>query len=69
MKQTTLPLTWISGAEEVSDEESSSSDEEGPVKPSPALYWTRVKSLDMIKNQQIMVYEANKDLKFDKGLS
>ena len=70
MKQTTLPLTWISGAEELSSEESSSDNEfEEPVKPSPALYWTRVKSLVMIQNQQIMVYEANKDLKFDKGLS
>ena len=69
MKQTTLPLTWVSGAEELSSEESYSDEDEGPVKASPALYWTRVKSLELIKDQQIMVYEANKDLKFDKGLS
>ena len=35
----------------------------------PSLYWTRVKSIDQIKDQQLMVYEANKDLKFDKGLT
>ena len=69
MKQTTLPLSWVSGAEDLSDEESYSEEEDGPVKKVPSLYWTRVKSIDQIKDQQLMVYEANKDLKFDKGLT
>ena len=30
--------------------------------------WTRVKSLDQIKNQRVMVYQAAEDLKFDKTL-
>ena len=50
MKQTTLPLTWVSGTEEMSSDESYSDEEEDRRKPSATLYWTRVKSLHHIEN-------------------
>ena len=32
------------------------------------LQWTRVKSLKLIKEQKLMVYDGTKDLAFDKNL-
>ena len=68
MKQTTLPIDWVSGAEAFSDEDSSSSEEEKAGPREAKLFWTRVKSLDEIRRQKVLVYEAQKDLKFDKNV-
>ena len=32
------------------------------------LQWTRVKSLRLIKEQKLMVYDGTKDLRFDRDL-
>ena len=32
------------------------------------LQWTRVKSLRLIKEQKLMVYDSTKDLRFDRDL-
>ena len=37
-------------------------------RPPHPLQWTRVKSLTLIKEQRLMVYEGSKDLKWDKTL-
>ena len=37
-------------------------------RPPHPLQWTRVKSLTLIKEQRLMVYEGSKDLKYDKSL-
>ena len=50
MKQTKLPISWLSGTESVSSDESSSSEEEKSNSRAAKLYWTRVKSLDDIKS-------------------
>ena len=68
MKQTTLPVSWNTEVEECSSSESSSSEEEARPSRAQPLQWTRVKSLDMIKSQRVMVYKAAEDLKFDKSL-
>ena len=68
MKQTTLPQTWVPGTESSSSSESSSSEEEVKRPRSKPLLWTRVKSLELIKKQKVMVYQAAEDLKFDKTL-
>ena len=68
MRQTRLPIDWIVEAEESS---SSSSDQVEEVKrgrPPHPLQWTRVKSLTLIKEQRLMVYESSKDLIYDKSL-
>ena len=36
-----------------------------PVQP---LQWTRVKSLKLMKEQKLMIYDGTKDLAFDKNL-
>ena len=67
MRQTHLPIDWIVDAEQSSS--SSSSEEEEEVKrgrQAHPLQWTRVKTLSLMKNQQTMVYEGSKDLKWDK---
>ena len=68
MKQTTLPKTWDPSAESSSSSESSYSSEEVKKPRGKPLLWTRVKSLEQIKKQKLMVYEAAEDLKFDKTL-
>ena len=68
MKQTTLPVSWNTEAEECSSSESSSSEEDARQSRAKPLQWTRVKSLEMIKSQRVMVYNAAEDLKFDRGL-
>ena len=63
MRQTRLPLDWIVGAEESSSD--SSSFEEEIVKrgrPAHPLQWTRVKTLEQMKSQRLMVYDGAKDL-------
>ena len=63
MHQTRLPIDWIVGAEQTSSE--SSSEEEEEVKrgrPAQPLQWTRVKTLALMKNQRLMVYDGSKDL-------
>ena len=69
MKQTTLPAAWIAENEELSAEESLSEELDEAKKKTAILYWTRVKSLDMIKDQNVHIYEANRDLKFDKSVA
>ena len=68
MKQPTLPSSWITEAEVSASSESSSSEEGVRQSRAAPLKWTRVKSLDQIKNQRVMVYQAAEDLKFDKTL-
>ena len=68
MKQTTLPQTWVPGTESSSSSESSSSEEDVKRPRGKPLLWTRVKSLELIKKQKVMVYQAAEDLKFDKTL-
>ena len=68
MKQTKLPPTWIAGAEDDELSSSSSSPEEEKKKGGKPLMWTRVKSLEQIRAQKILVYEAEKDIQFDKNL-
>ena len=68
MKQTTLPASWNKEAEESPSSDSSSSSEEVKQSRAQPLQWTRVKSLEMIKSQRVMVYKAAEDLKFDKSL-
>ena len=68
MKQTTLPSSWNPEAEEYSSSDSSSSKEKVKQSRALPLQWTRVKSLEMIKSQRVMVYKAAEDLKFDKSL-
>ena len=62
MRQTRLPIDWIIEAEESS---SSSGEQEVEVKRGRKEYplqWTRVKSLRLIKEQKLMVYDGTKDL-------
>ena len=68
MKQTTLPHSWVSEAEVSASEESSSEEENVPKSRARPLMWTRVRSLEMIKSQRVMVFDAAEDLKFDKTL-
>ena len=68
MKQTTLPQGWVSGAESSSSSESSSSEEEVKKPRGKPLLWTRVKSLELIRKQRVMVYGTAEDLKFDRTL-
>ena len=67
MRQTWLPIDWIIEAEESS---SSSSEQEAPAKrgrKAQPLQWTRVKSLRLIKEQRLMVYDGAQDLSHDKS--
>ena len=68
MHQTRLPIDWIVEAEQSS---SSSEAPEDPVKrgrKARPLQWTRVKSMTLIREQQLMVYDGDKDLNWDKHL-
>jgi len=56
MIQTRLPSEWISGTEEESSSDYSSEEEVKRGRKFQPLYWTRVKSLEMINKQRIMVY-------------
>ena len=66
MRQTRLPIDWIVGAEQTSSESSSEEEEVKRGRPAQPLQWTRVKSLSLMKNQRLMVYDGNNDLKWDK---
>ena len=38
-----------------------------PARKAAPLQWTRVKSLEQIRSQKIMVFDSEKDLQFDKS--
>ena len=63
-----MPASWAEERE--SDGSSDMSEEEQkrrgrkPVRP----HWTRVKSLEQIKGQQVLVYDCQSDLAFDKNV-
>ena len=66
MRQTRLPIDWIVGAEQTSSESGAEEEEIKRGRPAQPLQWTRVKSLALIKNQKLMVYDGSSDLKWDK---
>ena len=66
MRQTRLPIDWIVGAEQTSSESSSEEEEVKRGRPAQPLQWTRVKSLALMRNQRIMVYDGSQDLRWDK---
>ena len=68
MRQTRLPTEWISDAEEGSSSSSSFEEAKRPGRRAAPLQWTRVKSLDQIRKEKVMVFEGEKDLQFDKNL-
>ena len=68
MRQTRLPVNWISDAEECSSSFSSSEEEKEPRRNAKPLQWTRVKSLEQMRNQKLMVYDAMEDMRFDRNL-
>ena len=68
MKQSLLPKSWITDALENSDSDSDFADDSEAQKQKKILYWTRVKSLDQMKNQRLMIYDSVPDLDFDKNL-
>ena len=68
MVQATLPTSWIRDAVDVSSSESSYSDEEVAQPRGKPLQWSRVKSMQQIRSQRVMVYNAEDDLKFDRTL-
>ena len=67
MRQTRLPIEWVTSAEADSSESVSSEEEKVPARKAAPLQWTRVKSLDQIRAQKIMVFDSEKDLQFDKS--
>ena len=68
MRQTRLPIDWIVEAEESSSSSEEYEEEVKRGRPVQPLQWTRVKSLKLIKEQKLMVYDGTKDLAFDKNL-
>lgn len=68
MRQTRLPIDWIVEAEESSSSSSEQPEEVKRGRPPHPLQWTRVKSLTLIKEQRLMVYESSKDLRYDRSL-
>ena len=68
MYQTRLPIDWIVEAEESSSSSEEYEEEVKRGRPVQPLQWTRVKSLKLIKEQKLMVYDGTKDLAFDKNL-
>lgn len=67
MRQTRLPIEWVTSAEADSSESVSSEEEKVPARKAAPLQWTRVKSLEQIRSQKIMVFDSDKDLQFDKS--
>ena len=67
MRQTRLPIEWVTSAEADSSESVSSEEEKVPARKAAPLQWTRVKSLEQIRSQKIMVFDSEKDLQFDKS--
>ena len=68
MRQTRLPVNWIVEAEESSSSSSELEEEVGHRRNAQPLQWTRVKSLELIKDQRLMVYNGTNDLSWDKTL-
>ena len=68
MYQTRLPIDWIVEAEESSSSSEEYEEEVKRGRPVQPLQWTRVKSLKLMKEQKLMVYDGTKDLAFDKNL-
>ena len=68
MKQTRLPAIWLANNDELSDSDEESFEPDSNIKKKNPLYWTRVKSMDQIRCQKVMVYDADKDMEFDKNL-
>ena len=68
MKQTRLPSSWVANASEFSDSHNEQFVPEESKKQKPQIFWTRVKSIEQMKNQRLTVYDAFKDLDFDKNL-
>jgi len=67
MRQTRLPTEWIPSAEADSSESVSSEEEKAPGRRAVPLQWTRVKSLEQIRSQKLMIFDSEKDLQFDKS--
>ena len=67
MRQTRLPTEWLTSAEENSSSSSSFEEEKAPGNRAVPLKWTRVKSLEQIRSQKIMIFDGQKDLQFDKN--
>ena len=67
MRQTHLPTEWMLSAEADSSESVSSEEEKAPKRRAAPLQWTRVKSLEQIRSQKLMVFDSEKDLQFDKS--
>ena len=63
-----MPKSWITDALENADSESDYEDDSDSKKQKNILYWTRVKSLNQIKSQRLMIYDSAPDLNFDKNL-
>ena len=68
MYQPRLPIDWIVEAEESSSSSEEYEEEVKRGRPVQPLQWTRVKSLKLMKEQKLMVYDGTKDLAFDKNL-
>ena len=58
MRQTRLPIDWIIEAEESSSSSSELEEEVKRGRPKHSLQWTRVKSLTLIKEQRLMVFDG-----------
>ena len=68
MYQTTLPASWLQDAESSSEKDYAEDEQQRRGRKPQPLQWTRVKSLDQIRQQKVLVFEAEKDLNFDKNL-
>ena len=68
MRQQRLPTNWVAGAASHSSDSSNYEDEEPALRSKKVQYWTRVKSLEQMKSQRLMVYDATNDMQFDRSL-
>ena len=68
MKQSRLPISWLADAESNSDSSSEYEEEEEKRSNAHELQWTRVRTLEQMKTQRVMVHSVKTDLITDASL-